>query len=207
MRTIAVTGGIGSGKSAFCSILSERGIPVYDCDSAAKRLYAEDASLLDSIEEAFGCSVRHGDGSFDKARLASLIFTSQDNLRTLEAIVHPAVLEDFIRWKSGKEAMLADGYDPEVFFGKEPFVVMESAIILSKPDYLEHVDRVILVDAGLQVRLRRACERDGVSPEKVIERMALQHFDVSRVDHVVRNEGSLEELRDSLPKVFSEISL
>ena len=58
MRTVAVTGGIGSGKSTVCSILSARGIPVYDSDSAAKRLYRDDDSLLDAIEEAFGRGVR-----------------------------------------------------------------------------------------------------------------------------------------------------
>ena len=58
MRTVAVTGGIGSGKSAVCAILSIRGVPVYDSDSAAKGLYAIDRSLLDAIEEAFGCGIR-----------------------------------------------------------------------------------------------------------------------------------------------------
>ena len=55
MRTVAVTGGIGSGKSVVCSVLSERGIPVFDCDSEAKALYSKDASLLSAVENAFGC--------------------------------------------------------------------------------------------------------------------------------------------------------
>ena len=76
MRTVAVTGGIGSGKSAVCAILSSRGVPVYDTDSAAKGLYAKDDSLLDAIEEAFGCGIRQADGSLDKARLSSLAFSS-----------------------------------------------------------------------------------------------------------------------------------
>ena len=65
MRTIAVTGGIGSGKSEVCSILSSRGIPVYDSDSAAKRLYREDGSLLDSVEGVFGQSFRDLSGEPD----------------------------------------------------------------------------------------------------------------------------------------------
>lgn len=95
MRTVAVTGGIGSGKSAVCSILAERGIPVYDSDSAAKNLYRKDDTLLDSIEEAFGCGIRQADGSLDRARLASIAFSAPDKLRQLESIVHPAVLTDF----------------------------------------------------------------------------------------------------------------
>ena len=91
MKTVAVTGGIGSGKSTVCSFLSARGITVYDTDSATKKLYVRDDSLLDSIEEAFGCSIRLTDGTLDKEKLASIIFDSPDRMRTLEGIVHPAV--------------------------------------------------------------------------------------------------------------------
>ena len=95
MITFAVTGGIGSGKSAVCRIIAAEGIPVYDSDSAAKRLYQTDDSLLDAIEEAFGCSIRKADGKFDKAKLTELAFFSKDNLAKLDGIVHPAVLRDF----------------------------------------------------------------------------------------------------------------
>ena len=100
MKTVAVTGGIGSGKSTVCSILAERGIPVYDSDSSAKRLYVTDDALLDSIEEAFGCSVRSKGGSADLRKIASLVFSSPEKLRILESIVHPAVLKDFRRWNA-----------------------------------------------------------------------------------------------------------
>ena len=100
MKTIAVTGGIGSGKSEVCSILSSRGIPVYDSDSAAKRLYREDDSLLDSVEGAFGQSFRTTNGDPDLKKLASVVFSSPEKLKTLESLVHPAVKEDFRRWKA-----------------------------------------------------------------------------------------------------------
>ncbi|MBO6221000.1 MAG: dephospho-CoA kinase, partial [Bacteroidales bacterium] len=74
MKTVAVTGGIGSGKSTVCSILSASGIPVYEADSAAKRLYAKDDSLLDAIEEAYGCSIRIPGGALDTRKLAGIAF-------------------------------------------------------------------------------------------------------------------------------------
>lgn len=203
MKTVAVTGGIGSGKSAVCSLLAKRGIPVYDSDSATKGLYAKDDSLLDAIEEAFGCAIRRPDGTLDKERLASIAFSSPERLKTLESIVHPAVLRDFKRWNVMQSSRF-DGVEPSrTFFGKEPFCVMESAIILDKPEFLSVVDRVVMVDAPLQMRLKRACERDDVSPDRIIQRIAAQRFDLSKVDAFIRNDATLEQLKAETEKVFS----
>ena len=202
MRTVAVTGGIGSGKSAVCSILAERGIPVYDSDSAATNLYRKDDTLLDSIEEAFGCGIRQADGSLDRARLASIAFSAPDKLRQLESIVHPAVLTDFKRWNAMQSARFESMGRSGTFFGKEPFCVMESAIILDKPDFLALTVKVVMVDAALEQRLRRACERDQAPPEKIIQRIAAQRFDLSKVDAIIRNNGTFARLRSETEKVF-----
>ena len=203
MRTVAVTGGIGSGKSVVCSVLSERGIPVYDSDSEAKALYSKDNSLLSAVEEAFGCGLRLPDGSFDRARLAEVVFSSPERLRLLESIVHPAVLKDFIRWNSSQDLRFRGQGRSETFFGKEPFCVMESAIILDKPDFLSVIDIVVMVDAPFSVRLERACLRDGASPEKIRQRMDSQCFDISKVDAFIRNDGTLASLKAETEKVFS----
>ncbi len=203
MKTISVTGGIGSGKSAVCAILRERGIPVYDTDAAAKNLYSRDDSLLDAIEEAFGCGVRQSDGLVDSSKLASIAFSSKEKLRTLERIVHPAVLRDFLGWNAMQSARFEGQGGSPVFFGKEPFCVMESAIILDKPEFLSAVNKVVMVDAPLSQRLERACRRDGVAPESVIERMSMQHFDLSEVNAFIRNNGTLAQLKTETEKVFS----
>ena len=205
MRTVAVTGGIGSGKSTVCAILSRRGIPVYDSDSAAKNLYERDDSLLDAIEGAFGCGIRHPDGSFDKEKLAAVAFSSPERLRTLESIVHPAVLNDFKRWNAMQSARFSDAPSSAIFFGKEPFCVLESAIILDKSEFLAVADKIVMVDVSLTLRLRRACDRDHVQPEKIIARMAVQHFDLSKVDAFIRNDGTLSRLASETEKVFSRL--
>ena len=207
MKTVAVTGGIGSGKSAVCSVLAERGIPVYDSDSAAKGLYSKDDSLLAAVEEAFGCGLRFPDGSFDSAKLASIVFSSPERLRTLEGIVHPAVLMDFKRWNAMQSARFEGQESSDIFFGKEPFCVMESAIILDKPEFLSVVSRVVMVEAPLSLRLERACRRDGASPEKVIQRIAAQRFDISKVDVFIRNNGTLAQLKTETEKVFGGLEI
>ena len=207
MKTVAVTGGIGSGKTAVCEILARRGIPVYDSDSGAKSLYAKDDDLLDSVEEAFGFGFRLQDGSPDLDKLASVVFASPDKLKTLESIVHPAVLKDFIRWRAMEDSRYEGSEASDNFFGKKPFVVIESAIILDKPEFLAFVDRVVLVDAPLAVRLQRACDRDDVSAEKIIQRMSRQHFDVSKVDAMIRNDGTFEKLKTEVASVFRKLVL
>ena len=206
MRTIAVTGGIGSGKSVVCSILSARGIPVYDSDFAAKRLYKEDDELLDSVEGAFGQSFRTQGGEPDLKKLASVVFSSPEKLSALESIVHPAVMKDFRRWKAMWSVKLEDMPSGPDFFGGEPFCVMESAIILQKPEFLAVVDKVALVDAPLQSRLKRACERDNVDPSEVIKRMAAQRFDLSKADAIIRNDGTLDDLQLEVARVFKELN-
>ncbi|MBQ8062084.1 MAG: dephospho-CoA kinase [Bacteroidales bacterium] len=197
MKTVAVTGGIGSGKSTVCAILSARRIPVYEADSAAKRLYAKDDSLLDSIEEAYGCGIRLPGGALDTRKLAGIAFSSPEKLRILEGIVHPAVLKDFLRWRALQATLHAD----------MPFCVIESAIILSKPEFLSKVDKVVLVEASLSTRLKRACERDGVEPEEIIRRMSAQHFDLSKVDAILRNEGTASDLESETDRVFRTLDL
>jgi dephospho-CoA kinase len=207
MKCVAVTGGIGSGKTEVCRMLTRRGIPVYDSDHAAKRLYDADDTLLDSIEEAFGIGIRNAGGSLDKEKLASLVFSSPEKLKVLEGIVHPAVMKDFQRWRAMQLSRFEGEGPSAAFFGKEPFSVIESAIILEKPMFLSVVDKVVLVDAPLNIRLSRACKRDGASADKVIARMAVQRFDISRVDAILRNDGALEDLESEVTAVFGALRL
>ncbi len=207
MKTVAVTGGIGSGKSTVCSMLASRGIPVYDSDSAAKRLYLADRTLLDDIEEAFGCGIRQSDGTLDKAKLSSIVFSAPEKLKTLNGIVHPAVLRDFKRWNAMQSSRLEGKSEPGMFWGKEPFCVLESAIILDCPEFGPVISRTVLVDAPLNVRLKRACERDCASRDEIIRRMAAQHFDVSKVDAIIRNDGTFAQLVKAAAEVFRKLKL
>ena len=193
MRTLLVTGGIGSGKSAVCAYLSERGVPVYDSDAAARRLYEDDPGLVPALEKAFGMKFRSPDGLLDRRKLASVIFSAPQRLEMLESVVHPAVLKDFLAWRSRH----ADA----------PFVVMESAIALDKPLFDGVYDAVLLVTAPEPIRLERACRRDGTGPEAVMARMRAQHFDPLRADGVVNNDLDPDTLRRRTDIVLKLLSL
>jgi dephospho-CoA kinase len=200
MKTVILTGEIGSGKSAVCACLKARGVPVYDSDSRTKSLYDRDPALVGRLESVLGVGLRTTEGRLDRRRLAGLIFSDPARKAAVEAVVHPAVLADFRRWKRWQRPK---GWT----YGPVPFVVLESAIILSCPVFDGIGDRTVLVDADEEVRLRRAVARDGSDPEDVLRRIRQQHFDLSRVDAVLRNDASLDALPDETDRVFLNLFL
>ena len=200
MKTVILTGGMGSGKSAVAAVLKARGVPVYDSDSRTKSLYDRDPALVGRLEEALGAGLRNAEGRLDRAKLASLIFSDQQRKAAVEAIVHPAVLEDFRRWKRWQRPK---GWT----YGPVPFVVLESAIILSCPVFDGVGDRTVLVDAPEAVRLARSVARDGSDPESALRRIRGQRFDLSRVDAVLRNDGPLQALSAETDRVFLNLFL
>lgn len=185
-RTILITGGIGAGKSEVSRYLISTGIPVYDSDSRTKALYELDPQLVTSLEEAFGAKLSGADGHFDKKRLAEIVFASEDKLKLCESIVHPAVLQDFNRWRDEQEAGV---------------VAMESAIALSKPLFDSSYEMSLYVDADVDIRIRRACGRDGASPEDVRKRIDKQPDYRWKADYVIMNNGNLEELYRSVDAI------
>ncbi len=190
MKTLVVTGGIGSGKSAVCALLSERGIPVYDSDARTKALYETDPTLVPALEKALGLPLRGKDGNWDRQALADAVFGDPARLAALEAVVHPRVYEDFVRWRDAQSA---------------PFVVMESAIFLQKPLFRPLADRVLLVDAPEKLRLERVSARDGLTPEEVRCRMKAQRVDPEAADAVLVNDGSPEALAARLDAILETI--
>lgn len=192
MKIVFVTGGIGSGKSAVCKMLSALGIPVYDSDSRTKALYDSDPELIPSLEIALEVdSLRTEEGRLDKRKLSSIIFSDGDKLQTLENIVHPAVLKDFLAF--------ASGYDGTGV----PFVVMESALVLQKPLFDGVADLVVLVDAPLDVRIDRACKRDSATREAIAQRINNQMLDSSKADIIINNDLDLETLKKRVMEAFS----
>lgn len=200
MRVLAVTGGIGSGKSEVCRILARHGLQMqYNADARAKALYTECPGLLDAMEEALGCVLRSEDGRFMPSALAAVIFTDKDAMEKVEALLYPEMIRDFHR-------MMAEALEDQI-------VVFESATFLEKKQFDGFTDIVLLVDAPFDVRLERACARDAASRDAVLARMKCQtlmnalsegHRD-PRIDYTVQNDGTRQELEENVLKVLKEI--
>lgn len=188
MKTIIVTGPIGSGKSAVCALLRKRGIPVYDADTRTKRLYDTCPGLVTRLEEALGQPLCDAQGRLDRRRLAAVIFADSAARETVEGIVYPLVLADFQAWRSAQEGV--------------PFVALESAVILSKPLFDAVADAAVLVTAPEEVRLRRVMDRDGLPEEAVRARMRAQEIPQDKVDVTLVNDGDPTRLEQAVEQVF-----
>lgn len=190
MYKVGITGGIGSGKSTLCQLLTAFGASLYDSDSRAKSLMAEDERLHDALCDEFGAECYNDEG-LNRSFLASKVFGDEEALRRLNAIVHPAVRADFRRWAAEQ---------------RSEYVILESAILFES-GFDSEVDTTIAVLAPLEERLRRTVERDGVSREDVLRRIAHQMSDDelhSRADRTIVNlrrdylESDAEQLHKTL---------
>ncbi len=201
-RVVALTGGIGSGKSAVAGYLAGNGVPVYDSDSSAKALYDRDPALVGRLEQALGLPLRKPDGAFDKGKLAGAIFSSPEALSLVESMVLPAVRSDFAAWRDSQ-----DLHDWRGYLGLPPFVVMESATVTEKALFGKIYDAAVLVTAPLEQRIARACARDKAPAEAVMRRIAVQKFDLSKIDAVINNDSTLELMRVRTDIAFKLLSL
>ncbi len=177
---IAITGGIGSGKSYVCALLEKRGINVYDCDAAAKRLMHDSEALQCKLAEIVGGNLYEG-GKLQKRILASYILACEENKQRINSVVHPAVANDFL--ESGKSWL-------------------ESAILFeSKFNERIAFDYIVCVTAPVEIRVQRIVERDNISAEKAKEWIFCQmsQDEISaKSDFVIDNDGekNIEEQLD-----------
>lgn len=194
LPTFGITGGIGSGKSAVAAIVGRAGIPVCSADRVAKALSASDPAIRRKITSLLGPQAYLADGSYDRAYVASRIFSDRDLQRSLEAIVHPAtdaaIRRQVRAWKH-------EGH---------PLAAVEAALVFES-GMDRWLDAVLFVDAPEEVRVRRVMQRDGVDEASVRRRIRTQG---SPRDHrgrstiVIENDGTLDDLE---PRVHFALSI
>lgn len=178
MICVAITGGIGSGKSYVSAMLEEKGIPVYNADNEAKKLTLSDAGIHQGLVALLGEEVYAG-GTLNKPLLASYLFADAENAARVNAVIHPCVKEDFKRW-------LATHSNVEI-------AALESAILF-EAGFDDVVDVILMVYAPRELRLERAMKRDKATREQIEARMNAQMDDEEKcrkADFVIHNDGTL----------------
>ena len=176
---IGITGGIGSGKSYICQRLKTRGIEVYDCDSAAKRLIRTSDSIRRQLTQLIGEDTYIGE-SLNKMAVARFLLASERNAHAIDHIVHPAVFQDFM--DSGMQWM-------------ESAILYESGIN-------KLVDRVIVVTAPLEIRIQRVMQRDGITRENVEQWMQRQWS-----QEEIRKQADYEIVNDGIADIDAQIDI
>lgn len=160
-KIIAVTGGIGVGKSVICRILTDMGYPVYDCDSKAKQIMDADSVIKDLLIQHISPVAVDGEGNIDRKAISQIVFSNPEKLKTLNSIVHGAVREDIARWIENNHGIL----------------FIETAI-LYQSGIDRMVDEVWEVTAPVEMKVARVCNRNCVSEQEVLRRINSQNVPI-----------------------------
>ncbi len=185
MIKVAVTGGIGSGKTTVCKIFEKQfGIPVYYADTRAKYLMNHSRPLKKQIKSLLGNEAYYRNGRLNRKHVASIVFSNKELLEKLNKLVHPAIYQD------------ADQWFAEQSQSSIPYAIKESALLYeSKGD--KYVDKVIVVHCADEERIKRVMKRDGSTKKEVVNRMnkqLAQEIKIKMADYLIDNfERSLVE--------------
>ena len=184
MLRIGLTGGIGSGKTTVARIFETLGIPVYYADDETKRLMNEDPGLKAQIIEHFG-EQAYTSAGLDRGYLAKIVFHSAEKLSLLNSITHPVTISNAESWIKQQTS---------------PYIIKEAALLFES-DAHNQLDKIIGVSAPLELRIRRAMERDGSTEADVLRRINRQMNEeekLGRCDYIIVND----ETQAILPQVL-----
>ena len=183
MNYIALTGGIGCGKSVVARIFECLAVPVYDSDSRAKVLMNNDKEIISALRGLVGDEV-YKDSCLQKDVLAQAIFSDSDLCQQVNEIVHPRVWNDYKIWSDSH---------------KFPFTIMETAL-LYETDLYKNFNKIIAVVASDQIRIQRVMKRNNCTANDVLNRIKKQ----SSLNEAVRNADFIIENNDTfvIPQVL-----
>lgn len=176
MFKVGLTGGIGSGKSTIASIFKVLGVPVYNSDEQSKLLLGDEKIKL-KLKEVFTDEIFNGE-EVDKKKLGQLVFNDPQKLSVLNSIMHPAVKESFVKWLIKQKS--------------KSYIIKEAAILIETGLYKE-LDKIILVTAPVEARVKRVIKRDKVLSDEVLARMNNQLKDEEKIKHadwLINNDES-----------------
>ena len=194
---VGITGGIGSGKSAFSGLLVDRGALGVDADLVAREV-ADDPAVIQQLKEAFGEDLLDNEGKLDRRELGRRAFVSDRVSQRLEEIMRPPLA--YAIWRKLERALQSAGSGVVVF----------DASLIYEWGSEARFDRVVVVDADEEIRVSRALARGGLQEAEIRERMARQMDPLekkARADYVVDNNGNLGDLRVQANRLWGELTL
>lgn len=175
MIRIGITGGMGAGKSVISEMMRCLGIPVYDADIASKKILNSNTKVKTQLIELLGEEI-FSNGQLNRPLMAQLIFNNNELLLKTNAIIHPAVFDDFIAW--------SETQNKEV-------VACETAILFES-GMVSYFDSILMVSAPLEIRIERCIKRNNFTREQVLERIAKQMDESKKIelsDFVIDNDN------------------
>lgn len=194
MKTIGLTGGIGSGKTTAAKILEDLGAVVIHADTVGHEIYRPQTTGWQRIVAAFGTDILNPDQTIDRKKLGAIVFADPQALKQLNGIAHPLIFEEIRRRIAAYRAA-----------GRSEPIVVEAAVLI-EANWLPLVNEVWLVTASTQALVNRVTRQRGLSAAEVTSRIAAQINDDDRrryADVVIENTGSVEDLRSRIEGLWA----
>lgn len=195
MITIAITGGIGSGKSTVMDYLTEKGYTVIDADAMSRAMTAAGGKAMPYIREHFGPDYINADGSLNRVAMRDLVFRNPKYKAVLEEGTTKVVLEDIEKIKEEKRA----AGEKAIFF---------DIPLLFETHQEDNYDLIWVVTADRELRKQRVIERDGTDPEIVdlmIGSQAEEDIRTAKASTVLDNNGSVDDLHAAIDRALTWI--
>ncbi|MGN1060651.1 MAG: dephospho-CoA kinase [Candidatus Coproplasma sp.] len=180
---IAVTGGIGSGKSTVCKIINSLGYPVYSCDEVYKSVLT-DRQTVEELKSEFGTLILNEDGSINRASLSAVVFNNEKKLDRLNTITHPKIFKKLFSISKDESG-----------------IVFYEVPLLFEGGYQNLFDGVLVVLRDRGQRIACVMNRDGLKEEEVISRLNRQfNYDINDFAeyYVIHNDGNIDNLTDKI---------
>ena len=190
MILVGLTGGIGSGKSTVINYFKELGITCYQADDEAKKLMNSDKGLIKKIKNSFGDSI-YINSKLDRKKLSDIVFVDKQKLELLNSIVHPYVTRHFENYCKGLE---------DIYIIKEVAIIFETGT-------QNKFDKIILVRAPKEDRVKRIIKRDKCNRQDAINRINNQIADDDKIDQCdfIIDNINLDEISNKVLKIHNSI--
>lgn len=185
---IAVTGGIGSGKTTVCNILNKFGFKVVSCDDVYKQI--PDQVLKAVLEKQFPAAVNND--KIDKKKLAQIVFNDKAKLEKLNSLTHPLIMKEVFKAME----------EQNILFAEVP--------LLFESGYDKYFDKIIVVKRDLNQRIESIIKRDDLSKNAVKKRISSQiNYEIEDFAkyYVIHNDGNIDKLREEVFRVLKELKL
>jgi dephospho-CoA kinase len=176
MLKVAITGGIGSGKSLVCQVFKTLGIPIFNADDTSNQLVENNLELKASIIELFGKEA-YINGNYNRKFIGNIVFSNPEKLQLLNDLIHPLAIQAAKQWFEEQHS---------------PYAIKEAAILFES-NAQQDIDIVIGITAPEAVRIERVMQRTGYNKEEVIKRIALQMPEeekMAKCDYVIQNDNN-----------------
>jgi len=190
-RAIALTGGIGSGKSTVAKMFADMGVPVLDLDVVGRELLAS-PKIQSALVGVFGSGIQNEQGAIDRKLLAAQAFCDAKQTARLNAILHPEIVAFEQQWLKQQHA---------------PYAIIEASVVLESGG-ISRMDGLIVVLAGKTLRKKRVLMRgkqDEAMFKQIIERQCDDVMRHKHADYILHNDGSLESLQQQVMQLSEQL--